>query len=62
MTNLPINGPNSVTKRPFPIICHPKAAGNCSSEQYSDTHSVKLLKAIPLKTKLTINFCTKYEF
>lgn len=30
-------------------MCQPKAAGNCSSEQYSDTVNVKLLNAMPRK-------------
>lgn len=30
-------------------MCHPKAAGSCSNEQYSDTVRVKLLNAIPRK-------------
>lgn len=47
LINLPINGPKHVTNRPFPIICQPNAAGSCSREQYSETHNVKLLKAIP---------------
>lgn len=50
---LPINGPNAVTNSPLPIICQPKAAGSCSNEQYSDTHNVKLLKAIPKFTNKT---------
>lgn len=47
--NLPINGPKHVTNSPLPTICQPNAAGNCSSEQYSETHKVKLLRAIPEK-------------
>lgn len=50
--DLPINGPKQVTKRPLPTMCHPKAAGSCSSEQYSETHNVKLLKAIPVLEKV----------
>lgn len=34
---------------PFPTMCQPKAAGSCSSEQYSETVSVKLLSAMPRK-------------
>lgn len=45
----PINGPKHATKSPFPTICHPKAAGNFSNDEYSLTVSVKLLNAIPLK-------------
>lgn len=48
MEYLPINGPNNVTNTALPIMCQPKAAGSCSSEQYSDTVNVKLLKAIPV--------------
>lgn len=46
---LPINGPKAVTNSALPTICQPKAAGNFSSEQYSDTVNVKLLSAEPRK-------------
>lgn len=45
--DLPIKGPNAVTNTALPIMCHPKAAGNCSNEQYSETVSVKFDNAIP---------------
>lgn len=44
-----MNGPKKVTKIPLPTMCQPNAAGNCSSEQYSDTVNVKLLSAMPRK-------------
>lgn len=47
--NSPTSGPKHVTKTPLPTICQPNAAGNVSSEQYSDTVSVKLLSAMPRK-------------
>jgi len=45
----PINGPKRATNNPFPTICHPNAAGNFSSDEYSLTVRVKLLSAIPRK-------------
>ena len=45
----PINGPKKRTNIPFPTICHPNAAGNFSSDEYSLTVRVKLLSAIPRK-------------
>lgn len=45
----PINGPKRATKIPFPTMCHPNAAGNFSSDEYSLTVRVKLLSAIPRK-------------
>lgn len=45
----PINGPNKATKIPFPTMCQPNAAGSFSSDEYSLTVSVKLLRAIPRK-------------
>lgn len=46
---LPINGPKHITNKALPTKCQPKAEGNFSSEQYSETVSVKLLSADPLK-------------
>lgn len=45
----PINGPNNITNIPLPTICHPNAAGNFSSDEYSLTVKVKLLNATPRK-------------
>lgn len=53
--DLPINGPNAVTKTALPIICHPNAAGSCSNEQCSDTVKVKLLNAIPIERTFTFH-------
>jgi len=46
---LPINGPKHITNSALPTRCHPKADGNFSREQYSETVSVKLLNAEPRK-------------
>lgn len=48
-SNLPITGPKNTTKSALPTKCQPKADGNFSSEQYSETVRVKLLSADPLK-------------
>lgn len=45
----PMSGPKHATKRPFPTICHPNAAGSFSNDEYSLTVNVKLLNAIPRK-------------
>lgn len=45
----PISGPKMMTKIALPTMCHPKAAGSFSSDEYSDTVSVKLLRAMPRK-------------
>lgn len=45
----PMSGPKIITNIALPTICHPKAAGSFSSDEYSLTVSVKLLKAIPRK-------------
>jgi hypothetical protein len=49
----PINGPKHATKIPFPTMCHPKAAGSFSNDEYSLTVRVKLLSAMPRKNPAT---------
>lgn len=49
----PISGPKINTNIAFPTMCHPKAAGNFSNEEYSLTVRVKLLSAIPRKNPAT---------
>jgi len=44
-----MRGPNVITNRALPTRCQPKAEGSFSSEQYSDTVRVKLLRADPRK-------------
>lgn len=55
----PISGPKQITNTAFPIMCHPKAPGSCSSVQYSDTHKVKLLNATPRKKPAMHNHVIK---
>lgn len=45
----PMSGPKMMTKIALPTMCQPKAAGSFSSDEYSDTVKVKLLRAIPRK-------------
>lgn len=45
----PMSGPKMMTKIALPTMCHPNAAGSFSSDEYSLTVRVKLLKAIPRK-------------
>lgn len=45
----PISGPKIITKIALPTMCHPKAAGSFSSDEYSLTVKVKLLNAMPRK-------------
>lgn len=47
-----MSGPRATTKTALPIMCQPNAAGSFSSEQYSDTVSVKLASAEPRKKPL----------